>query len=249
MKPVIGCVVLLTLVFPATAVADNCNSSPRIVGVFGAMDKPVAAVAISDAVLNQLPDVKIVRDASHTTLSSSGEQVVMYDSAVDESVPNPKIAIVVNGVVATTFDVAKFVPHAEQAIYQTSCQLQLHADHSGFVVAYTLSGDGTGSAFVLLFLVAGKYQVVFSGLFGQGRLVFQADTMKLWERTFDKSRLSADSPNFECEWCDHRYLVTTYRWRDDKYVKIASSRTKKTFDPAQITGTPVVINALLPATK
>jgi len=241
------CVVLLMLVLPMTCSATDCVSSPRVVGAFGAMDKPVAPVSIPDAFRNQIPDVKTIRDILHTTLAASGEQVVMYDSTTDELAPDPKIAIVSNGAVVATFDVAKLVPHAEQAIYQTSCQIQLHADQSGFVVAYTLSGDGTGSAFILLAHIAGKYRVVFSRLVGQGRLVFQTGTMQLWERTFDKSRQSADSPNFECEWCDHRYLVATYRWRDNQYVKVASNRTKTIFDPAQMTGTPVVIKALTPA--
>lgn len=239
-------VVLLTLVLPVTCSAIDCSSSPRVVGAFGAMDKPVAPVSVPAAIRNQISDVKIVRDLRHTTLAASGEQVVMYDSTIDEIAPNPKIAVVADGAVVATFDVAKLVPHAEQAVYRTSCEIQLDADQSGFVIAYTLSGDGTGSAFAVLAHIAGKYRVVFSRLVGQGRLVFQIGTFELWERTFDKSRQDAGSENFECEWCDHRYLVTKYRWRDSKYVKISSSHTKITYDPARMTGTPIVIGALTP---
>lgn len=219
--------------------ASDCGDSPRVVGLFGAMDRPVDAVPVSEAIRVRLSDVKVVRAVQHTSLADSGEQVLMYDTSADELAPEPKIAIIADDAVILTFDVPKLVAHGQQAIYRTSCQVELRQGQNGFAVAYTLSGDGTGSAFVVLAYMAGTYRVVFSRIVEQGQVLFDPGVLELWERSFDKHRANPESVNFECEWCAHRYLVTKYAWRNGEYVKTASMRTKATFDPAAITGTPI----------
>ncbi len=254
MKPVhISCALLILiascLAQESNAPATDCGSSPRVVGAFGAMDKPLAAVPVSDAIRTQLPDLKVIRAVRHTSLAPSGEQMVMYDTSADEFAPKQKIAVIANGAVASTFDVSKLVRYGEQAIYQASCQFELFPGQNGFVIAYIISGDGTGSAFIILAHIEGSYRLVFARLVGQGRLVFRAALFELWERSFDKSRSNAELDNFECEWCDHRYLISKYSWRSGRYVKIASTRTKATYDPASITGIPVIVRSPDPATK
>jgi hypothetical protein len=237
-------VIVFAFVFLRTsnALATTCGSSPRVVGAFGAMDQPVPAVTVPDTIRVRLTDLKAVRAVQHTSLAAGGEQVLMYDTSADELAPKPRIAVIGNDAVASTFDVSALVEYGQQAIYQTSCQLELRPGQKGFVVAYTLSGDETGSAFVLLGYTAGAYRVVFSRVVGQGRLVFQADGFELWERSFSKNR-HPESENFECEWCNHLYLITKYAWRNDAYVKVAATRTKAAYDPAIITGTPVITRA------
>jgi len=230
----------------SNAIASDCGNSPRVVGLFGAMDEPVPAVPASDTFRTLFPDVKDVRAVQQTSLAVSGEQMAMYDTSADAIAPEPRIAVIANNAVVATFDVSKLVPHGVQAIYRSSCQFQLHAGQRGFVIAYTLSGDGTGSAFVLLAHTSGAYRAVFSRLVCQGRLVFKVGTFELWDCSRDRRPASAESEDFECEWCDHRYLITTYAWRKGGYLKTASRRTKTAYDPAEITGTPVVIRTLAP---
>jgi hypothetical protein len=213
------------------------------------MDKPVTALSVSDAIRSQLPDLKVVRALRHTTLGLSGEQIVMYDTSADEFAPKQKIAVIANGVVVSNFDISRLIQYGEQAIYQASCQFEVLPSQNGFVIAYVISGDGTGSAFLILTHTTGGYRVVFAHTVGQGRLIFRARTFELWERTFDNRRSNAELDNFECEWCDHRYLISKYSWRNGRYVKIASTRTKTTYNPASITGTPLVVMSSKSATN
>jgi len=250
MKPLLViCIVIIPILRVGCAAqvsneaGSDCGSSPRVVGAFGAMDKPVPAVSISEAVKNQLSDLKVVRAVRRTDLAPSGEQIVMYDTSTDEFAPKQRIAVISDGKVISNFEVTRLVAYGEQAIYQTSCEFEVRTGQKGFVVAYLLSGDGTGSAFILLTHTARDYRVVFARIVGQGRLVFKVGTFDLWERTFDKRRQNAELDNFECEWCDHRYRISKYSWNNGSYVKVASTRTKNTYEPAAITGTPVIIGS------
>jgi hypothetical protein len=153
------------------------------------------------------------------------------------------VAVVVQGKVAKVFDLASLVEYGEGGVYAASCEFELAPSQRALVVAYTLSGDGTGSAFLVLTWIGGDYKVIFHRTVGQGRMVFGSRTLELWERAIGKDAAGPESPNFECEWCQHRYLVTEFEWQSGKYIKTRSRRTSRAYDPAEISGTPLLINA------
>ncbi len=236
--------VITLLTTKSNAAVGVCEGSPRIVGAFGAMDRPKPPVPVTAEIRSQLPEGRVVRRLQETKLSPSGEQIVMYDTK-DDSEPNPKVAIVVHGILAETYEVSKLVEYGQGALYATSCEFEIEPAQRALAIAYTLSGDGTGSAFlVLTWSSAGHYELVFHRTVGQGRIVLGSRTLELWERTFGKNASRPDSSNFECEWCQHRYLITEFEWRNGQYVKTRSKRTPKAYDPAEISGTPLQIKTV-----
>jgi hypothetical protein len=232
----------LGLVTKADAETNSCEDSPRFVGAFGAMDKPKPPVAIAIDIRSQLPEVGAVRRVHETKLSPSGEAIIMYDTKADAE-PNPKVAVVVQGKVAKVFDLASLVEYGEGGVYASSCEFELAPSQKALAIAYTLSGDGTGSAFLVLTWFGGNYQVIFHRTVGQGRMVLGSRTLELWERAIDKHAAGPESPNFECEWCQHRYLITEFEWRSGGYIKTRSKRTSRAYDPAEISGSPLLIRA------
>jgi len=232
---------VLGFVAKGHAATNLCEGSPRTVGAFGAMDQPKPPVPLPADIHSLPPEARSVRRIQQTGLGPSGEQIVMYDTNDENSEPNPKVAIVVRGTLAKTYDVSKLVEYGQGALYATSCEFELAPMHKALAIAYTLSGDGTGNAFIVLTWSAGDYQAIFHRTVGQGRIVLGTSTMELWERTLGKYASRPESDNFECEWCQHRYLITEFHWRNGEYVKTGSKRTSKAYDPAEISGTPVLI--------
>ena len=229
-----------SLVAKAQAVGRPCEEFPRTVGLFGAMDQPKPAATVADAIRSQLPGVATVRGMQETRLGPSGETVVMYDTQ-DSSEPIPKVAVLVGGKLAKLYDLSSLVEYGQGGIYAASCEFELMHGQNGLAIAYVLSGDGTGSAFLVLTWFEGDYQLIFHRTVGQGRMVFGTGVMKLWDRAMGKYASRPDSPKFECEWCPHRYLITEFRWRGDEYLKVRSALTSRAYDPAQISGIPLLI--------
>jgi hypothetical protein len=220
--------------------ATRCDGSPRIIGAFGAMDEPKPSISVAPEIRALMPEAVAIRHIEQSRLSLSGEQIILYDASRTPE-PNPKVAVIANGVIAKTYDLATLVEYGQGAIYATSCEFQFTPTQRGLAVAYTLSGDGTGSAFlVITWSASAGYQLLFHQTVGQGRIVLGRGKLELWERTFSKDRHPEDS-NFECEWCDHRYLITLFEWRNGTYVKVRAKRTPKTYDPAEVTGVPIEI--------
>lgn len=224
---------------PSVATASECEpTATRIIGPFGAIDQPGPPLEVPATIRPQLPTTAIVRDVLKTRLSPMGEQVIAYDASAGEMDPNPRVSVVVHDAVTKTFDIAKEL--GRDARYMASCEFDLTPTQRALAIAYIVDGDGSGSAFVIIVRTGVDYQVVFKRNVGQGRIVFSASTIKLWEATYGKYANRPDSAKFECVWCDHRYAVTSFTWRNGKFVKIDSSRTKKMYDPAKISGTPLV---------
>ncbi|HKN23043.1 MAG TPA: hypothetical protein VJX73_16575 [Terracidiphilus sp.] len=165
---------------------------------------------------------------------------MIYDTR-DGPEPNPEVAILVGGKLAKLFDLSTLVEYGQGGIYAASCEFELAASENGLAIAYVLNGDGTGSAFLVLTWNGGDYQVIFHRTVGQGRMVFKSGLMELWERTMGKYVARPESAKFECEWCQHKYQITEFKWRDGKYIEVRSRRTAVAYDPAQISGIPLVI--------
>jgi len=235
---------VLGFVARGNAATNVCEGSPRTVGAFGAMDQPKPPVPMAADIRSLLPEARFVRRIQQTGLGPSGEQIVMYDTSDQNSEPNGRVAIVALGTLAKAYDVSSLVEYGQGALYATSCEFELAPMHRALAIAYTLSGDGTGSAFIVLTWWAGDYHVIFHQTVGQGRIVLGSRTIELWERTLGKYASRPESDNCECEWCRHRYLSTEFQWRNGEYVKTRSKRTSKAYDPAEISGTPVLIKTV-----
>jgi hypothetical protein len=80
---------------------------------------------------------------------------------------------------------------------------------------------------------------------GQGRIEFGTLKLELWGRIWEKVKdpKSEYYGMYECVWRPHRYRVTEYLWRNGKYIKAGSYRTRKAYDPSDISQTSLLVNA------
>lgn len=221
------------------ALESSCDSSPRIVGAFGAENNAGPPVSLAPEIRSQLPELREVRQVLNTNLAPSGEQIVVYDSNADDSDPHPKIAFLVGGRVVKLLDGSNFNPHTGGfERYLSSCEVSLTRNERAFAISISSGFDGAASAFVIIKWQSGEYRVVFNPMVGQGRMVFESPKLELWGSLWGKVRglKSEQIGKFECVWCQHRYLVKEYLWRNGKFVKTGSRRTKTVYDPAEISG-------------
>ncbi len=223
-----------------------CEDSPRLVGPFGAMDKPRNPIPLAGDIRSQLSQVEAIRALKQTRLDPLGEQVIMYDTK-EGLAPEPRVAVVVSGSLKEAFDVAKLDEYGDGAVYATSCEFDLSPTRRALAIVYTFSGDGTGSLFLILsWSGAGKYSIIFHRSVMQGRIVLGSRALELWEPKFGKYSRRPDSDKFECIWCPHRYLITEFEWQNGEYMKKNSKRTREAYNPAEITGTPIQIRQGMP---
>jgi hypothetical protein len=228
------------------ALESNCDNLPRIVSAFGAEDNPGPDISLAPAVSSKLPGLRHVRRVLDTNLSPSGEQIVIYDSDADESDPRPKMAFLLGGRVVKLFDGSDLSPRGGGfERYLASCEFDLAKDQRAFAIAVSSGYDGDATAFAIIRWQSSQYQIVFNPIVGQGRMELGALKLELWSTIWGKVRdpKSEDFGNYECVWCPHRYRVTEYLWRNGRYVKTGSYRTKKAHDPADISGISLLVKA------
>ena len=223
---------------------SGCDSSPRVIGAFGAEDRAGPPVPLAADIRSQLPGVQVVRRVLDTNLAPSGEQTVIYDSDADDSDPHPKLAFLVGGKTVKLFDEVALNPHGGGfERYLASCEFDLTRNQRALAIALTAGYDGAASVFAIIRWQSGEYRVVFSPTVGQGRMEFGPLKLDLWSTIWGKVKdpKSEEFGNYECVWCPHRYLVTEYLWRNGRYVKAGSKRTTKMYDPADVSSFPLLI--------
>jgi hypothetical protein len=224
---------------------SGCNESPRVINPFGAENSAGPSVSLAPDIRLKLPEFHEARRLLNTNLAPSGEQVVIYDSSADESDPQPKVAILVGGRIAKLFDGGEINSHGGGfERYLSSCEFDIAPNERALAVAISAGYDGAGTVFAVIRWQSGQYRVVFNPLVGQGRIEFGTLKLELWNMIWGKvkDRKSEEYGNFECVWCPHRYLVTEYLWRDGKYVKAGSYRTRRAYNPSDISQTSLLVN-------
>ena len=224
-----------------------CDNSPRMIGAFGAEDRPLSPVTVAAAIRSQLTDLHDLRRVLDTHLSPSGEQVVFYDSDPDESDPHPKVAIMVGGRVVKSFDAGQFKsPQRRLRTLSVELRIQPHKpptsagslDVNSFRWRrhdFRQSSAGSRAA----------TRWCSNPMVAQGRMEFGSLKLHLWRSVSGGTTHSrnSDSAPFECMWCPHHYVVTEYLWRNGRYVKAGSKRTSNAYDPSEITGTSLAFKA------
>jgi hypothetical protein len=234
-----GCVLLLVAAsaFLASSGAcwasiPSCGGSPRIVGAFGAENTPRAPLELSADVRSQLPGVKWVDELLSTTLAPSGEQVIIYSSDDDESDPHPKVAFIIGGKLGKVLDASEIVPKAGGFWrYLSGCQFEATRHQKALALAFSTTFDGSGSAFAVIMWQSGKYQIVFNPFVMQGRIVLSSGKLALW----------ASDGMGQCVWCGQHYQISRYLWHDRTYVRTSVIKLKQAYDPATISGIPLVV--------
>ncbi len=225
---------------------SSCDESPRIISPFGAENNARPSVPLAPDIRQQLPELYEARRVLNTNLAPSGEQVVIYDSSAEDSDPHPKVAVVVRGRVANLFDGGDFNRHSGGfERYLSSCEFDLAPNERALAVALSSGFDGAATVFAIIRWQAGKYRVVFNPMVTQGRIEFVAIKLELWDGIWGKVKdpKSAEYGDYECVWCPHRYRVTEYLWRNGEYVKAGSHRTRRAYDPSDISKTSLLVNA------
>jgi len=216
------------------AAATSCPNAPRVIGPFGAENTKNAPLAIDPEIRSQLPGFVSVTDVLQTHLSRSGEQVIVYSTDRDESNPAPKLAFVVSGKVKQVLAAADISSGGGGFWrYQSGCQYQITKILNGLALAFTTGFDGAASAFAVVIWKANGYSVVFNPLVSEGRMLLSLGHLAVW---------GSDGKG-ECVWCKQRYTVTNYQWQGETYAENSRRTLPKMFDPAAVSGTPLVIAA------
>ena len=225
---------------------SSCDRSPRIISPFGAENNAAPSIPLASEIRSQLPKFYEARRVLNTSLAPSGEQVVIYDSSADGSDPHPRVAVMVGGRIAKLFDVGDFDPHSGGfERYLSSCEFDLAPNERALAVAVSSGFDGAATVFAVIEWHLGQYRVVFNRMVGQGRIEFGTLKLELWGRIWEKVKdpKSEYYGMYECVWRPHRYRVTEYLWRNGKYIKAGSYRTRKAYDPSDISQTSLLVNA------
>jgi hypothetical protein len=166
----------------------------------------------------------------NTQLSSSGEQVIIFDTTTDESDPHPQVAFVVGGIVVKVLD--ELVGGRGGPVrYLAGCQFDAAKGRKAVALAFSTAFDGSGSSFDIIMWKSKDYQIVFSPHGFQGRLVLGRDRVTLWTG-YDMGA---------CVWCAHHYEVIRYRWHNGLYVETGINKLNKTYEPSAISGMPLRI--------
>jgi hypothetical protein len=226
------------------ATESGCDSLPRIIGAFGAENNVGPPVSLAPDIRSQLPELREVRRVLTTNLAPSGEQIVIYDSNADDSDPHPKVALLVGGRVVKLLNGSDFNSHTGGfERYLSSCEVNLTRNERALAISISSGFDGAASAFVIIKWQSGEYRVVFNPMVGQGRMVFESPKLELWSSLWGRVRglKSQQVGKYECVWCQHRYQVTEYLWRNGKFVKTGSYRTNTVHDPAEISGASLMV--------
>ncbi len=225
-------IVCVTGVSACWAATTSCPNAPRVIGPFGAENTPRTAIAVDTEIRSQLSGLVSVTDVLETRLSPSGEQVVVYSTDEDESNPKPKLAFVVSGKVKQVLAAAEISSEGGAFWrYQSGCQYQVAKKLNGLALAFTTGFDGATSAFAVVIWKASGYSVVFNPLVSEGRMLLGSGRLAVW----------GSDGNGECVWCKQHYTITNYRWKGGSYVKTSSRTLPKMFDPAEVSGTPLII--------
>src|ERR1035441_1624646 len=229
---IVGLSVFLAFSEMCSASMRSCDGSPRVIGAFGAENTPRAPVTVSAEVRAQLPGVTSVIEVLNTQLAPSGEQVIVYSTNEDESDPLPKVAFITGGKLAKIMDASEMAPEGGGFWrFLSGCQFDVARNQKALALAFSTSFHGFGSAFAVIIWRSSDYQVVFNPLITQGRMVLSSGKLALWD---------SDGTG-ECVWCRQHYLVRNYEWHNKTYVRTTVVKLKKAYDPATISGTPLVI--------
>jgi hypothetical protein len=239
----IAAIILALFFLPAVHAFDStCEARSRDIGPFGAMDRQSESAVLSKDVARLLPQLHAVRQVFNTNLSPSGEDVIVYDSSAEDFDPKPRVAILVNGRIAKLFDTEELDPSgAGFEKYLGGCLFALTRNQKALAIAVSSAGDGTGSEFTIITWHSGAFRIEFKLSVAQGRLELSSQSLKVWDRVLGRNASRPESPHFECEWCPHRYVVTEYIWRNGRYAKAGSRRTKQMYDPADVSGPALVL--------
>jgi hypothetical protein len=217
-----------------------------MIGAFGAEDRAGSSAPLAANIRAKLPGVQVIRRVLDTNLAPSGEQTIIYDSDADDSDPHPKVAFLVGGHVVKLFDEFALVPHGGGfERYLSGCEFNLTKNQRAIAIALTSGFDGAASAFAIIRWQSGEYRVVFTPIVDQGRMELSPLKLALWNGLGGKvtDPKNSDFGNYECVWCLHHYIVTEYRWRNGRYVKAGSKRMTNRYDPAEVSGIPLLFES------
>jgi hypothetical protein len=229
-RVVIASLLILPILQASAAAEQSCGRAPRIIGAFGAENSVQSPISISDDIRSQLRGLVAVRQVLKSQLSPSGEQIVIYDTAGDESDPHPEVAFVVNAKVQLILGDTQLNDRGGGFVrFLAACPFHLDPDRKAVALAFSRAFDGTGSVFLIVMWQSGTFKIAFTAHGNQGQLVIGQDKLSLWTSNGDG----------ECVWCGQHYTVTHFTWRNERFIKIATSKPKKSFDPSVISGQPL----------
>lgn len=207
---------------------SSCDSARRVIGAFGALDRPNAAVVVPARVKAQLPKGSIVRKVMNTRLAPGGEELIFYDVRRDELEPLPRLAVLVGGSVLRTLDSFSGYGFTH---YLSSCEFTLNPGKEAVALAYSTAGDGSGTDFQVLGWDSGGYRKLLGVNVAQGRMLLQPDRLSVW----------ASLGTGECVWCRSRYTETVYVWSGERFVSQGTRMLPGLLDPGEVSGLPLVI--------
>jgi hypothetical protein len=182
---------------------------------------------LTDEVRRQLPNLNGTVHVLSTTLSSAGEQVILYNSSPDELEPQPRVAVADEGKVVTIFDAES---NGGFTRLLAACELPLEDGRNAMVMAYRAGGDGSVTMFLFVGFNNGKYIVLNTLHAPASRIVIdgQGRFSMWWGQGSNK-----------CVWCPQRYNITKYRFDGAHFVPLRTTKGKQLLQPGDIADTPL----------
>jgi len=196
------------------------------VGPFGAIPPTRTAVKISSELQKQLPARAVPLVVRQTHLTREGETFIFYE-VLDNRGLFPEAGTVVfarEDKVIRKLEIGEGCNYIDDASFAFS-------RGQGVALALMCSGDGSSIDFFLLGAVQDSYQVTLHKETDEGRMRIRegsAPELEIWSAREDLDGRES------CTWCPHRYQLDRYVWRDSKFVKVGSSVTKESLNPASV---------------
>lgn len=201
---------------------------------------PLNPVNVSTAIRKQLPRGAVVRAYQRLAMGDEGDQVLVYDSCLVCSEPRSSIAFVSRGQIVVRFRLQDFDEYGDVFTLTAIAEFSDGSKRGAVAFSFRGMGDGAGVLFVVVLRRNETYKVSLVQRTSQGRIIItggKLPTLEIWSAT---EFGTVDSP-YSCVWCRHIYEIEEFVLRDDRFVRKRKGLTSETYDPHEITRSPLEV--------
>lgn len=214
---------------------DGASKNYKLSGSMGVIQLPRRPVKAPRTIRALLPRVAKVRLLQKLSFQPQ-DTLVVYD-VLDSDRSNPimdirypAVQVIRENHVVARVSLKRRTDGPPDWVFLEAGEIRLSPDLAGIALAFRSMGDGSVSLYLVLSPQGDKYHAVLNKITGEGRLrADQQGTIELWDANFGN----------ECEWCDHRYTVVTYKWNGFRLAQVHKIATCRMIDPNPMTDKPI----------
>ncbi|HEV3037173.1 MAG TPA: hypothetical protein VHA33_05240 [Candidatus Angelobacter sp.] len=193
---------------------------------------------LSAATRSLLPENALVQANLQVNLDGTAEEVTIYGTPVDELQSEVHILFSREGRVLKNINAYDIVPSGPVE-FRAATYLRV-ADLNAVFFALSVGADGAGTYFFAIDSHHDKHSVIWQQLTAHGRIVLKAGlpALILWQACCTEQ----DPPVDSCVWCAHRYNVTNFQWRKDRFIATRTYRTNRHLAPELLMDRPILVS-------